>query len=108
MPDGDRLCHGDFHPWNILGPPEAPVVVDWLDACRGDPAADACRTWLLLHPTMPALADAYLAAYGRVTGMPRQPILAWLPYVAAARLAEGVETETDALLRFAEAPPPVG
>src|SRR4051812_48682921 len=42
LPDDDRLCHGDFHPWNILGTPEDAVVVDWLDAGAGVPAADVC------------------------------------------------------------------
>lgn len=64
-PEGDRLCHGDFHPWNILGPPGGAIVVDWLDACSGSPEAD---------------------------------ILAWLPFVAAARLAEGVTDDVDALM----------
>ncbi|MGC2201630.1 MAG: aminoglycoside phosphotransferase family protein [Stellaceae bacterium] len=41
MPDGDRLCHGDFHPMNILGETSQPVIIDWADARRGDPAADA-------------------------------------------------------------------
>jgi len=47
MPDGDRLCHGDFHPMNILGEP-SPVIIDWPDARRGDPAADVCRSYLLM------------------------------------------------------------
>src|SRR4051794_20077932 len=42
LPEGDRLCHGDFHPWNILGPIGSAVVVDWLDACQASPAADVC------------------------------------------------------------------
>jgi len=48
MPHGDRLCHGDFHPLNILGDTLDPVVIDWLDARRGDPVADVCRSYLLL------------------------------------------------------------
>ena len=49
MPDGDRLCHGDFHPLNILGNTFDPLIIDWLDAGRGDPAADVCRSYLLLE-----------------------------------------------------------
>ena len=48
MPDGDRLCHGDFHPMNILGDASQPVIIDWPDARRGDPAADVCRSYLLM------------------------------------------------------------
>jgi hypothetical protein len=35
LPDGDRVCHGDFHPWNIHGAGQGFMVVDWLDACSG-------------------------------------------------------------------------
>ena len=48
MPDGDRLCHGDFHPVNVLGQNSLPMVIDWPDTCCGDPAADVCRSYLLL------------------------------------------------------------
>ena len=44
MPDGDRLCHGDFHPLNILGDTTDPLIIDWPDARRGEPAADVCRS----------------------------------------------------------------
>jgi Phosphotransferase enzyme family len=48
MPDDDRLCHGDFHPLNVLGEASQPFVIDWPDACRGDPTGDVCRSYLLL------------------------------------------------------------
>jgi aminoglycoside phosphotransferase (APT) family kinase protein len=40
MPDGDRLCHGDFRLINVSGQVLDLVVIDWPNACRGDPAAD--------------------------------------------------------------------
>jgi aminoglycoside phosphotransferase (APT) family kinase protein len=101
MPDGDRLCHGDFHPTNVLGDLAQPLVIDWPDAARGAPAADACRSYLLLRLHATDLAEPYLDAYGRAGGVPRAPILAWLPYLAAARLAEGVAGETERLLELA-------
>ena len=103
LPEGDRLCHGDFHPWNILGAPGREVVVDWLDACAGDPAADVCRSYVLIRPVAPDLADAYVEAYSAASGGNRNRVLAWLPFVAAARLAEGVPAETEALLAMAGA-----
>ena len=98
MPDGDRLCHGDFHPLNVLGDAAQPVVIDWPDAARGEPAADVCRSWLLLRLHAEDLAEPYLDACCRQGGVPRQSVLGWLPYVAAARLAEDVPGEADALL----------
>ena len=100
MSDGDRLCHGDFHPINVLGETAQPVSIDWPDARQGDPAADACRSYLLMKLHAENLAGPYLDAYCGVSGLPRQAILGWLPYVAAARLAEDVANEAYALLQL--------
>ena len=62
MPDSDRLCHGDFHPGNVLGEASRPVVIDWPDASRGDPAADFCRSHLLFRLHAEELAEPYLDA----------------------------------------------
>ena len=101
LPDGTSLCHGDFHPWNILGSTRSATVIDWLDASRGDPAADVCRSYVLMRKAGPQLAEAYVDAYAG--GNPRTiaAIMAWLPVIAAARLSEGVADEEDDLLRMA-------
>lgn len=99
--EGDQLCHGDFHPWNILGGVDAPMVVDWLDASIGVPAADICRSQVLMATARPDIATAYVEAYMAMTGITRAEIDAWLPYVAAARLAEGVPDEAERLLAVA-------
>jgi Ser/Thr protein kinase RdoA (MazF antagonist) len=101
LPDGDRLCHGDFHPYNILGTGSEMRVVDWLDASVADPAADVCRTFVLIGAVNADLATAYIDAYVAATGMDRMAIYAWLPAVAAARLAEKVPDETPRLLALA-------
>jgi len=99
MPDGDCLCHGDFHPDNIMGLPGHEVLIDWLDASRGEPAADVCRSYVLLRPVAPEVASAYVDAYSQVSGKSRDEILSWLPFVAGARLAEGVP-EMDELMKM--------
>ena len=100
LADGDRLCHGDFHPWNILGPLDGAMVVDWLDASRGNPASDVCRSYVLMKHAAPELASAYLELYAAVAGIARGEVLAWLPFVAAARLAEDVPQEVDGLMQM--------
>lgn len=97
LPDGDRLCHGDFHPFNVMGTAEAPIIIDWLDATQGAPEADGCRSYLLLLHTVPDVAATYLDAYVRLSGRPREAILAWLPVLAAARLVEQVPSEHERL-----------
>lgn len=101
LPDDDRLCHGDFHPGNIMGSVGNPFVVDWLDATTGPAQADVCRTYLLALHHMPALADPYLAAYAKASGQRPDQILLWLPIIAAARLSEGVADEVPRLLALA-------
>lgn len=101
LPDGNRLCHGDFHPLNLMGPPGALTIVDWPDATSGPPAADACRTYLLLLPHLPDLARSYLAAYVQASGIAATAILAWLPVLAAARISESVPNEEPLLRRLA-------
>ncbi len=103
MPDGDRLCHGDFHGRNILGNLEHPVIIDWLDATRGEPLADVCRSYVLMWPSAPELALSYLEAYCALAGKAPQDVLRWLPFVAAARLAEDVPQEAETLLEMATA-----
>lgn len=97
LPDGDQLCHGDFHPFNVMGTAESPVIIDWLDATQGAPEADACRSYLLLLHNVPEVAATYLDAYERPSGRARAAILAWLPVLAAARLVEQVPSEYERL-----------
>ena len=44
LPDGDRLCHGDYHPGNVLLADGRTAVIDWGAATRGAPEADHART----------------------------------------------------------------
>jgi hypothetical protein len=109
MPDGDRVCHGDFQPFNILGRGDGARVVDWLDATSGAPAADVCRTYVLARTFSEELAASYVTAYAGASGMDDAAIYAWLPFVAAARLVENVPEEQPALLAMAMGDrPPAG
>lgn len=40
LPDGGALCHGDFHPGNIIMTGDGPRVLDWEKAMRGHPLGD--------------------------------------------------------------------
>jgi len=46
---GDRIVHLDLHPLNVLMSPRGPVVIDWANAHRGDPAVDAALSWALMQ-----------------------------------------------------------
>ncbi len=117
LPDGDHLCHGDYHPGNVLVAADRVAVIDWPNAARGAPEADHARTMLLLRwavplPDTPLLFRALIAAgrmsfaYGYARAYrdgSRQPLRhadSWLVVHAAARLAEGIEVEQVTLIGF--------
>ena len=114
LPDGDRLCHGDYHPGNVLLTADRTVVIDWPGAARGVPEADHARTLLLLRwadplPGTPLLvrsliatgrtllAHRYTQTYRRGSPPLRQ-LDSWLLVHAAARLSEGIQAERARLV----------
>ena len=100
MPAGDRLCHGDYHPFNVLLSPRGPVVIDWNNAHTGNPLEDVARSALILagvavsQPELGAAADqfrrAYLDHYFQIRPGDEQQLEAWKPIVAAVRLSDGI------------------
>ena len=48
-PLSDTVCHGDLHPMNVIMAASGPVVIDWMDMSRGNPAIDIMRTLLYLR-----------------------------------------------------------
>ena len=64
LPEGNTLCHGDFHPYNILITPEnKPVVIDFANICRGPKEYDIARTYFLMKETVTdkPIAEIYLS-----------------------------------------------
>jgi uncharacterized protein (TIGR02172 family) len=61
LPPGDRLCHGDFHPANVLLSARGPVIIDWSTGTRGHPLADVARTSVLFESaSLPADTAVHL------------------------------------------------
>ena len=105
MPAGDRLCHGDYHPYNVILSPRGPIVIDWPNCHIGDPLEDVARTMLIVEgavisqPTLAAevdrFRDAYLERYFELQPGDPSNLTAWRPIVAAVRLTDGIpELET--------------
>jgi len=117
LPAGDRLCHGDLHPGNVLVASDRASVIDWANATRGVPAADYARTVLLLKRADPLpgtsplfrglmsagrdmFARAYASTYRKQSQYPLRQVRSWTIVHAAARLAEGIDMEAPKLLAF--------
>jgi hypothetical protein len=115
LPAGDRLCHGDLHPGNLLLSTGRAEVIDWTAATRGTPESDHARTMLLLRwanplPSTPLKSRALIAAgrrlltrgYDRAYRQGAPETLrytgSWLTVNLAARLSEGIEAERPTLV----------
>lgn len=51
LADGDALCHGDFHPGNILLSGEEAYIIDFMNICCGNFLYDVARTVYLVEYT---------------------------------------------------------
>lgn len=97
--NGNTLCHGDFHPGNILISDNHVVVIDFMNICHGDYLYDVARTVFLVEYTpvpeemdnkeivnqlKKALADLYLMQMN----VTRDMINDYLFVISAARVGE--------------------
>ena len=115
LPEGTSLCHGDFHPGNILVTAKDEIIIDWIDASLGNPLADVARTSII---ALGAAASSqvtgrfqkfivhlfhglYLRHYFRLRPGGKQEYRRWLPVVAAARLDEGIRENEKWLIEQA-------
>lgn len=115
LPDGDRLCHGDFHPGNIIVGARGPMVIDWPNSTRGDPHADVARTLLMMRMGerpeggsvivrrlerigRKVIIARYLSTYRKLRGLDDGLLARWEIPVAAQRLTERIPEERDRLL----------
>jgi len=119
LPEGDRICHGDYHPANVLLAEAGPVVIDWPNAMRGDRHADVARTLLIMEiasapPGAPAMVvrliavgrrivrASYLRAYKRRASLDEALLARWRIPVAGQRMVEGIEDELPKALAIIE------
>jgi len=118
LPDGNSVLHGDFHPDNIIMSPRGPVIIDWPEAKRGNPLADAARTWLLIRMGTPPpgtkmqwliklirrwFYSMFIKHYRELRPYSEQELEAWrLPIVAARLFFESIPEERRDLTIFLE------
>ena len=115
LPVGDRICHGDLHPANILMARTGPVVIDWDNAESGNPLADFARTVLLLRfaalppswnfvahsvagATRDLYAHRYRRRYGTLAAHDRAEYEHWKTILLAWRISEDIPAERERLL----------
>ena len=116
LDDGRAVCHGDFHPDNVLLSDRGPMVIDWGPVTAGAPAADVAWTvYLFRHGGYPpgmqrwqrlVLATfrrlflaIYRRTYARHAPFGWAEVERWELVIAAIRLGDGIPEEREFLLR---------
>jgi Predicted aminoglycoside phosphotransferase len=117
LPDGNMLCHFDFHPGNVMIAGEKMFILDWMTACSGDACADIARTCIMLKYGEVAHAPflvrkmfsliqhhiyrLYIKEYLKISYRSIDDINRWELPVAAARLREWIsDNEKKKLLQL--------
>lgn len=117
LPDGDRICHGDFYISNIIISNGKPVIIDCTSAYRGNPSGDVARTCMIINspavfPGIPQIAAAmaafpkwltykiYLNEYLKISKAKIEDIDAWILPVAAAKLKDRIPGEEKWLMKI--------
>ena len=93
------LCHGDFHFFNLLETSNGIKIIDWVNSSAGNIEDDICRTYLLYKINHEMVAELFIENYCKITKVPKDNIMNWLPFLAAARLTEGKDIRESEILK---------
>lgn len=102
MPTHNKLCHGDFHPKNIIITDDGTAyILDWAHATQGNASADAARAYLLfwLAGDIDG-AEKYLSLFCQKSDTAKQYVQKWIPIVAASQSVKGKAEEREFLLHW--------
>ena len=95
------ICHGDFHPYNLLAEDgEVTAILDWSSCRIGDPASDIASTLVIFNAatkhTIPSLdikseTRKYLDAYRGERGLNEQKLEYYQVLFCALHLLAGTQ-----------------
>ena len=108
LADDTVLCHGDFHPKNIIMTEEGPVIIDWMNGRSFHPLADVALSSVILQvaPGLPTWVndfhDSYVKTYLELSGFDEASLARWQIPMAAARLCENHPDEGARILNLIE------
>ena len=102
MKNHDELCHGDYHPSNVIVKPNGAVyIIDWAHVTQGNAAADAARTYLLFSMEKEEeTAEKYLELFSKKMNIPKTAIQRWIPIVAATQMTKNIPEEQEFLSKW--------
>lgn len=102
MKNHTKLCHGDFHPSNVIVQENGVVyVIDWAHVTQGNASADAARTYLMLSMDgNEEFAENYLQVFCEKSGIEKSSVQRWIPIVAATRMTKNIPEEQEFLSKW--------
>lgn len=118
LPNGNTLCHGDFHPENVLIDNNNYYIIDWATAKKGYYLCDVARTvtilkYAIIEENTPLdakkrfdeiklnLLNYYLDCYTSLSNTSIKDIEKWELPLVATRLNENItQQEKNLLLEY--------
>ncbi|MDT8717517.1 phosphotransferase [Clostridium sp. 19966] len=119
MPEENDICHGDFHPGNIIIMGDKYYVIDWFGATKGKKLSDIAHTYIILRntPEIPGISNLqrfiiassvgmiskrYLSTCYKLEAFDYGELSRWMVIRAAERVVYGEKFEKYALIKFIE------
>lgn len=116
LPSKDSLCHGDPNPGNFIIREGKPVIIDWMNATTGNPAADIAEYIIMIkYAVLPAeipnsfcdsfnairelVIQTFLDEYIKLSNMEYREIEEWmLPIMAGKLSADAISDKEKKIL----------
>ena len=117
LPEGNGICHWDFHSGNIIMTERGPVVIDWSEAVLGNTLADVAMTWLLFRVcSIPhwvkmrrlmqmfrrGFYSVYMRHYRRLRPFRDEELIPWKVPVLAVHITRGIPGDRSRMLALLE------
>ena len=117
LPDGEDICHGDFHPGNIIISGDKYYIIDWFGVTAGRKLSDIAHTFILLKNTPKIeniskmehlitktignrIAGSYISNCNKIEPFEWSEFSKWMVVRAAERVFYGMPSEKANLIRF--------
>lgn len=112
LPSKNSLCHGDPNPRNFIIRDGKPVIIDWMNATIGNPAADIAEYIIMVrYATLPPEIDnsfgayfngikesviqTFIDEYIKLSNMKYEEIEQWILPVMAGKLSTDALSDED-------------
>lgn len=117
LPEGNDICHGDFHPGNIIISEYKYYVIDWFGVTSGRKLSDIAHTFILMKNTPKIesvskmehfitstvgnlISGRYISNCNKIEHFDWSEFSKWMIVRAAERLYYGIPSEKANLISF--------